>query len=77
MMIESAAISETINSMYDFATTAEIPELDESVMKRIANNAAFIKSRENEVIEGYSALGFKLEQRKNKGEWVAISMRKV
>ena len=47
MMIESAAISETVNNMYDFATTAEIPELDESVMKRIANNAAFIKSREN------------------------------
>jgi ribosomal protein L11 methyltransferase len=39
--------------------------------------SGIIKSRENEVIDRYSSLGFKLEKRKNKGEWVAIVMRKV
>lgn len=56
--------------------------LSKTITKNVAENgvmvmSGIIKSRENEVIEGYSALGFKLEQRKNKGEWVAISMRKV
>ena len=39
--------------------------------------SGIIKSRENEVIDRYSSLGFSLEKRKNKGEWVAIAMRKV
>ena len=39
--------------------------------------SGIIKSRENEVIDRYSSLGFNLEKRKNKGEWVAIAMRKV
>jgi ribosomal protein L11 methyltransferase len=39
--------------------------------------SGIIKSRENEVIDRYSSLGFTLENRVNKGEWVAIAMRKV
>ena len=39
--------------------------------------SGIIKSRENEVIDRYSSLGFELEKRVNKGEWVAIAMRKV
>ena len=39
--------------------------------------SGIIKSRENEVIDRYSSLGFTLEKRVNKGEWVAIAMRKV
>lgn len=39
--------------------------------------SGIIKSRENEVIARYSSLGFELEKRVNKGEWVAIAMRKV
>lgn len=38
--------------------------------------SGIIKSRENEVIDRYSSLGFKLEKRIGKGEWVAIAMRK-
>lgn len=39
--------------------------------------SGIIKSRENEVIDRYTSLGFKLEKRENKGEWVAVAMRKV
>ena len=39
--------------------------------------SGIIKSRENEVIDRYSSLGFALERRVNKGEWVAIAMRKA
>jgi ribosomal protein L11 methyltransferase len=39
--------------------------------------SGIIKSRENEVIDRYSSLGFVLEKRENKGEWVAIAMRKI
>ena len=39
--------------------------------------SGIIKSRENEVIDRYSSLGFVLEKRENKVEWVAIAMRKI
>ena len=39
--------------------------------------SGIIKMRENEVIDRYSSLGFKLEKRICKGEWVAIAMRKL
>lgn len=39
--------------------------------------SGIIKSRENEVIDRYSSLGFTLERRVNKGEWIAIAMRKA
>lgn len=39
--------------------------------------SGIIKSRADEVIERYSSLGFALEKRKDKGEWVAVAMRKL
>ena len=56
--------------------------LSNTVPKNVADGgvmimSGIIKSRENEVIDRYSALGFTLEKRINKGEWVAIAMRKV
>ena len=39
--------------------------------------SGIIKSRENEVIDRYLSLGFSLEKRICKGEWVAIAMRKA
>ena len=56
--------------------------LSNTITGNVANNgvmvmSGIIKSRENEVIDRYSSLGFTLEKRVNKGEWVAIAMRKV
>ena len=39
--------------------------------------SGIIKSRVDEVIERYSSLGFALEKRRDKGEWIAIVMRKI
>lgn len=39
--------------------------------------SGIIKSRVDEVINAYSALGFTLEKRRDKGEWIALVMRKV
>ena len=39
--------------------------------------SGIIKSRVDEVIERYSSLGFALEKRMDKGEWIAIVMRKI
>ncbi|MBR2384190.1 MAG: 50S ribosomal protein L11 methyltransferase [Clostridia bacterium] len=56
--------------------------LSNTITASVADNgvmvmSGIIKSRENEVIDRYSSLGFTLEKRVNKGEWVAIAMRKV
>ena len=56
--------------------------LSNTITENVAKNgvmvmSGIIKSRENEVIDRYSSLGFNLEKRENKGEWVAIAMRKV
>ena len=56
--------------------------LSNTITGNVASNgvmvmSGIIKSRENEVIDRYSSLGFTLEKRVNKGEWVAIAMRKV
>ena len=56
--------------------------LSNTITGNVAKNgvmvmSGIIKSRENEVIDRYSSLGFELEKRVNKGEWVAIAMRKV
>lgn len=56
--------------------------LSNTITGNVAQNgvmvmSGIIKSRENEVIDRYSSLGFTLEKRVNKGEWVAIAMRKV
>ncbi len=55
--------------------------LSNTITKNVKNGgvmvmSGIIKSRENEVIDRYSSLGFVLEKRENKGEWVAIAMRK-
>ena len=39
--------------------------------------SGIIKGRVDEVVERYTSLGFTLEKRKDKGEWIAIAMRKV
>ena len=39
--------------------------------------SGIIKGRVDEVVEIYTSLGFTLEKRKDKGEWIAIAMRKV
>lgn len=39
--------------------------------------SGIIKSRVNDVIDGYSAIGFSLEKRKDEGEWIALAMRKT
>lgn len=39
--------------------------------------SGIIKGRVDEVVERYTSLGFTLEKRKEKGEWIAIAMRKV
>ena len=39
--------------------------------------SGIIRSREAEVIEKYRSLGFVPEERKEKGEWVALAMRKA
>lgn len=39
--------------------------------------SGIIKSRVDEVINAYFALGFTLEKRRDKGEWIALVMRKV
>jgi ribosomal protein L11 methyltransferase len=56
--------------------------LSETVPKNVAYGgvmvmSGIIKSREKDVLDRYTSLGFKLEKRMNKGEWVAIAMRKV
>ena len=56
--------------------------LSNTITENVAKNgvmvmSGIIKSRENEVIDRYSSLGFNLEKRENNGEWVAIAMRKV
>ncbi len=54
--------------------------------KNIVNNVAIgghivmsgiIKSREEEVEKRYTSLGFELEKRMEKGEWIAIAMKKL
>ena len=39
--------------------------------------SGIIKGRVDEVVERYTSLGFTLEKRKDKGEWIAIAMRKI
>ena len=39
--------------------------------------SGIIRSREAEVIEKYRSLGFAPEEKKEKGEWVALAMRKA
>ena len=56
--------------------------LSESVTKNVEDKgvmvmSGIIKSREKDVLDRYTSLGFVLEKRMNKGEWVAIAMRKV
>lgn len=56
--------------------------LSESIPSRVKNGgvlimSGIIKSRVDEVINAYSALGFTLEKRRDKGEWIALVMRKV
>lgn len=38
--------------------------------------SGIIKSKEREVIQSYSALGMTLEERKEKGEWIALVMKR-
>ena len=38
--------------------------------------SGIIKSREKEVLDRYLSLGFSLEKRKEKGEWIALSMKR-
>ena len=56
--------------------------LSEDVTRHIKSGgvmimSGIIKSRVDEVINAYSALGFTLEKRRDKGEWIALVMRKV
>ena len=56
--------------------------LSERVTKNVEDKgvmvmSGIIKSREQDVLDRYTSLGFVLEKRMNKGEWVAIAMRKV
>lgn len=39
--------------------------------------SGIIKGRVDEVIEKYSSLGFETEKRRDKGEWIALVMRKI
>lgn len=55
--------------------------LSESIVDNIVSGgvmimSGIIKSRVNEVIDRYSSLGFDLEKRMDKGEWIALAMRK-
>jgi len=55
--------------------------LSESILKNIKDGgvmimSGIIKSRIAEVIEKYESLGFMLLKRKDKGEWIAVSMLK-
>ncbi|MBQ7642811.1 MAG: 50S ribosomal protein L11 methyltransferase [Clostridia bacterium] len=55
--------------------------LSESIIDNIVSGgvmimSGIIKSRVNEVIDRYSSLGFDLEKRMDKGEWIALAMRK-
>lgn len=55
--------------------------LSESIPSHVKNGgvlimSGIIKSRVNEVIDRYSAIDFELVQRKDKGEWIALVMKK-
>ena len=39
--------------------------------------SGIIKGRLDDVLNAYEPLGFKLEKKTEKGEWIAIAMRKA